>query len=388
MTTTATTAATSTGTVPAAELLQRVDEFLVEHVDPVVAHEEACDRYPGDLARRLAGMGVVGVAFAETWGGGGSSYDTYCRIIERIARSWFALAETLHIHVLACQALATHGSPEQKTRWLPDMLAGRIWAGNCMSESDAGSDLAAMTTRAVAVDDAVHGPAYTITGSKAWVGHGGIADVYIVYCRTGSAGVGGISCFLVEAGSDGLSARPPERKMAVRTLPTATVDLDGVVVPAENRIGRENRGMLVAATVFDYGRLGLAACGLGLAQAALDYAVAYAKRRFQFGVPIMTHQGVSFMLADMATQVAAGRALLHAATAARDAGTPFSTLSAQSKLFISDTAMRVTTDAVQVLGGYGYIADHPTERWMREAKLTQLIEGTNQIQRIAIAASL
>lgn len=365
------------------ELFALVDELAREELEPRAARFEEDGQFPEALVRLLGKQGLMSLPFPEQWGGGGQSYTVYLRVIERLAGSWLAVAESVHLQVLACHGLARFGTDELRGELLPRMLSGELLAANCMSEPEAGSDLGAMSTKAVAEDG--H---HVISGTKAWVSHAGVADVYNVYCRTGGSALSGLSCFLVDADSEGLRPLAHERKMGVRSLPTAQIAFDGVRVPDERMIGRRNRGMLVAAHVFDHGRLGISACAVGLAQAALDHAVAYAKERTQFGKPIISFQGLSFLLADMATQIAAARALLYSVAALKDQGKPISAEAAKCKLFATDTAMRVTTDAVQVLGGYGYTQDFPVERWMREAKLLQILEGTNQIQRIAIAQSL
>ncbi len=227
-----------------------------------------------------------------------------------------------------------------------------------------------------------------IDGSKAWITHGGIADFYTVMARTGEDGPRGITAFLVPGDAPGLSAAAPERKMGMKGSPTAQIHLDGVRVGDDRRLGDEGQGFAVALAALDSGRLGIAACATGVAQAALDAALEYASGRRQFGRPIADFQGLRFLLADMATQVEAGRALYLAAARLRDAGLPFSRQAAMAKLFCTDAAMKVTTDAVQVLGGYGFTADFPVERLMREAKVLQIVEGTNQIQRMVIARHL
>ncbi|MEU5658890.1 acyl-CoA dehydrogenase family protein [Streptomyces sp. NPDC047737] len=366
-----------------AELFTLVTRISEKELAPVAADHEARAEFPRHLVTRLGELGVIGLAFPERWGGGGQSVAFFLQVVEELARGWLAVAESVHLQALTCRGLARHGKDELRDAYLPAMLEGRLLGANCMSEAEAGSDLGAMTTAASPVDGG-----YQISGLKTWVSHAGSADVYLVYCRTGAAGPGGISCFLVEAAQEGVQVHPPFAKMGVCALPTAPVAFDGVRVPASRMVGGRNRGMLVAASVFDHGRLGIAACAVGLAQAALDHASDYAKQREQFGSPIASFQGVAFLLADMATQIAAARALLLTTARLMDEGRPVSAEAAKCKLFATDTAMRVTTDAVQILGGSGYVRDHPTERWMREAKLLQIIEGTNQIQRATIAQSL
>ncbi|GDY72537.1 hypothetical protein SAV31267_020220 [Streptomyces avermitilis] len=260
------------------------------------------------------------------------------------------------------------------------MLGGGLLGAYCLSEPSSGSDAASLRTKAVR-----DGDDWVITGTKAWITHGGIADFYTVMARTGGEGARGITAFLVPGDAEGLHAALPEKKMGMKGSPTAQVHFDGVRVSDERRIGDEGQGFAIALSALDSGRLGIAACAVGVAQAALDEAVAYATGRQQFGRPIADFQGLRFMLADMATQIEAGRALYLAAARLRDAGRPFSKQAAMAKLLCTDAAMKVTTDAVQVLGGYGYTADFPVERYMREAKVLQIVEGTNQIQRMVIA---
>ncbi len=364
-------------------LFALAEEIADKELAPRAAAEERSGRFPKETVGLLGRAGLIGLPFPERWGGGDQPYTVYLQVLERLAYRWFAVAESVHLQVLAAHGLARFGDDGQRDRWLPGLLNGELFGANALSEADAGSDLEGIRTTAVRTGDG-----YLLSGTKSWVSHGGVADLYNVYCRTGGAGLGGLSCLMVDARTPGVLPQRPERKMAVATLPTAQVVLQDVRVPESMRLGRENRGMLVAASVFDHGRLGIAACAVGLAQAALDHATEYAKSRVQFGAAVITFQGVGFLLADMATQVAAARALLLEAARIRDAGRPFATQAAQAKLFATDTAMRVTTDAVQVLGGHGYVQDHPVERWMREAKLLQIIEGTNQIQRAAIARAL
>ncbi|WP_030238251.1 MULTISPECIES: acyl-CoA dehydrogenase family protein [unclassified Streptomyces] len=366
-----------------AELFAVVEQVADEVIAPNAAQYEARSEYPREIVGTLGELGLMGLPFPEKWGGGGQSYTFYLQVLERLSYGWLAAAESVHLQVLACHGLAQFGKDPLREAYLPRMLQGELLGANCMSEAEAGSDLAAMTTEARPQDDG-----YAISGMKSWVSHGGVADVYNVYCRTGRSGVGGVSCFLVDASQTGVQPLAHISKMGVSALPTAQIGFDDVRVPAERMIGGRNRGMLVAASVFDHGRLGISACAIGLAQAALDYACQYAKERRQFGSPVISFQGVSFMLADMATQIAAARALMLSVARLKDTGRPISTEAAKCKLFATDMAMRVTTDAVQVLGGYGYTQDYPVERWMREAKLLQIIEGTNQIQRVSIAQSL
>jgi alkylation response protein AidB-like acyl-CoA dehydrogenase len=287
------------------------------------------------------------------------------------------------VHSLACWALATYGDEEQQKRLLPDMLGGSQLGAYCLSEPQAGSDIAAMTTKAVR-----DGDEYVLSGTKAWITHGGEADFYLVFARTSPDRSRGVSAFHVPASSAGLTFGAPEKKMGLTGSTTTQLLLDGVRVPAAQLIGDEGAGMRIALAALDSGRLGIAACATGLGQAALDTAAAYAVGREQFGQPVADFQGLQFLLADMAAAVESARATYLYAARLRDAGRPFSRQASIAKLVATDAAMRVTTDAVQVLGGYGYTRDFPAERFMREAKVTQIFEGTNQVQRMVIARHL
>jgi alkylation response protein AidB-like acyl-CoA dehydrogenase len=287
------------------------------------------------------------------------------------------------VHALSCFGLFHAGTEEQKQRWLPEMLGGELLGAYCLSEAHAGSDPAAMRTRAVR-----DGDDYVITGAKAWTTHGGAADFYQVMARTSDDRGRGISCFLVPADAPGLRADTPEDKMGLMSSVTATMLFDGVRVPADRRLGREGQGLPIALAGLDSGRLGIAAVATGVAQAALDVAVKYAKERESFGKPIIDHQGLSFVLADMAAAVESARATYLHAARLRDAGRPFSRQASIAKLVATDNAMKVATDAVQVLGGAGYTKEFPVERYMRETKVMQIFEGTNQIQRMVISRHL
>jgi hypothetical protein len=303
-------------------------------------------------------------------------------VLEEIGAVWASVAVGVSVHALSCYPLAQFGTDDQRARWLPDMLSGDLLGAYCLSEPHAGSDPSAMRTRAVR-----DGDDYVLTGAKAWTTHGGHADFYTVMART-SDDKRGISCFLVPADTPGLSADPPEHKMGLMGSATATMRFDGVRVPADRRIGAEGDGLAIALAGLDSGRLGIAAVATGLAQGALDAAVTYANEREAFGKPIAEHQGLSFLLADMAAAVQSARATTLAAARRRDLGLPFAMEASVAKLIATDNAMRVTTDAVQVLGGYGYTRDFPVERYMREAKVMQIFEGTNQIQRMVIGRAL
>jgi len=365
------------------ELLALTRELVEREVAPRAADGEARGEFPRELFRTLGEAGLMGLPYDEEHGGGAQPYEVYLQVLEELSRGWLAVGLGTSVHTLACYPLAAFGTDEQRERWLPDMLGGELLGAYCLSEAGSGSDAAALQTRAV-----LDGDGWLVDGAKAWVTHGGEADFYDLMVRTGGPGARGISCLLADASTPGLRPQTPERKMGLRASTTATVLLEQARVPADRLLGEQGQGFRIAMSALDGGRLGIAACAVGVAQAALDTAVAYAAERRQFGQRIADFQGLSFLLADMATQVEAARALYLATARRRDAGEPFGPQAAMSKLFATDTAMRVTTDAVQVLGGYGYVEDFPAERYLREAKILQIVEGTNQVQRVVIGRSL
>ncbi|MBA9044672.1 MULTISPECIES: acyl-CoA dehydrogenase family protein [Streptomyces] len=364
----------------ARDLLTLVREIARREIAPRAAEEEDAGRFPREVFTLLSESGLLGLPYDAEHGGGDQPYEVYLQVLEELAAARLTVGLGLSVHTLATYALATHGTKQQQVEHLPAMLGGGLLGAYCLSEPASGSDAASLRTRAVR-----DGDDWVITGTKAWITHGGIADFYTVMARTGEDGPRGITAFLVPGDAPGLSAAAPEKKMGMKGSPTAQVHFDGVRVDDDRRIGEEGQGFAIALSALDSGRLGIAACAIGVAQAALDEAVGYATGRRQFGHPIADFQGLCFMIADMATQIEAGRALYLAAARLRDAGKPFAKQAAMAKLHCTDTAMKVTTDAVQILGGYGYTADFPAERYMREAKVLQIVEGTNQIQRMVIA---
>jgi alkylation response protein AidB-like acyl-CoA dehydrogenase len=370
-------------TPEAEDLIELTRQIAAKELAPVAAEHEAAGRFPREVFRLLGRSGLLGLPYPEEYGGGGQPYQVYLQVLEELASAWMSVAVGVSVHSLAAYPLATYGTEEQKSRWLPELLGGELLGAYCLSEAQAGSDVAAMKTRATRTGDE-----YVVSGSKAWITHGGEADFYTLFARTGEDRTRGLSCFLVDAGVGGLSFGAPEKKMGLTGSTTATVNYDDARVPAERLIGAEGQGFAIGLSALDSGRLGIAASATGLAQAALDAAVDYAKDRRQFGRPIADFQGLQFLLADMAAGVESARATYLEAARRRDRGLPFSRQAAVAKLICTDTAMKVTTDAVQVFGGYGYTRDFPVERYMREAKVTQIFEGTNQIQRLVIGRHL
>jgi len=370
-------------TPEAEDLIELTRQIAAKELVPVAAEYEAGGRFPREVFRLLGRSGLLGLPYPEKYGGGGQPFEVYLQVLEELASAWMSVAVGVSVHSLAAYPLATYGTEGQKSRWLPELLGGELLGAYCLSEPQAGSDVAAIKTKATRSGD--H---YVVSGSKAWITHGGDADFYTLFARTGEHRTGGLSCLLVDAGVDGLSFGSPERKMGLTGSTTATVSFDGALVSADRLIGAEGQGFAIALAALDSGRLGIAASATGLAQAALDAAVEYAKDRQQFGRPIADFQGLQFLLADMAAGVGSARATYIEAARRRDRGLPFSKQACIAKLICTDTAMKVTTDAVQVFGGYGYTRDFPVERYMREAKVTQIFEGTNQIQRLVIGRHL
>ena len=363
----------------ATSLIELTRDIANRELLPRVVEAEETETFPRDVFRTLGRAGLLGLPYSEEYGGGGQPYEVYLQVVEEIATAWASVGVGVSVHALSCFGLATAGTEEQRQHWLPDMLGGELLGAYCLSEPHAGSDPSAMTTRARR-----DGDDYVINGAKAWTTHGGHADFYKLMART-SDERGGISCFLVPADTEGLSADPPERKMGLTGSATATMRLENVRVPAGRLLGNEGDGLKIALAGLDSGRLGIAAVAVGIGQAAVDHAVAYAAERRQFGKPIIDFQGLAFLLADMEAAVQSARATYLHAARLKDRGLPFSREASIAKLTATDAAMKVTTDAVQVLGGAGYTEDFPLERYMREAKVTQIFEGTNQIQRLVIS---
>lgn len=370
-------------TPEAESLLELTEDLAAAELAPQAAAAESAGSFPREVFRTLGRCGLLGLPYPEAYGGGGQPYEVYLQVVEEFSRAWLTVGMGVSVHTLACFPLARYGSDQQRQRWLPDMLGGELLGAYCLSEPQAGSDAAALRTRAWR-----QGDGYVVSGTKAWTTHAGVADFYTLFARTSDEGARGISCLHVPGQAPGVSAAPPEQKMGMTASPTGQMIFDGVTVPGDHLLGETGEGFTIALSALESGRLGIAACAVGLAQAALDTATAYARERRQFGQPIADFQGISFMLADMATGVQAARTLYVDAARRKDAGRPFGTQAAMSKLFASDTAMRVATDAVQVLGGYGYVRDYPVERYLREAKVLQIVEGTNQIQRMVIGREL
>ncbi len=355
----------------------------LEVVGPTVKEDDERENFRPEIFRALGEAGLCGVPTAEAWGGMGLGYVEYALVLEEIAKVAPSWAVCIAVNGLPQIILSKFGTEEQKARFLPGLASGQILGAFALSEPGSGSDAASLRTTAVR-----DGDDYVVNGTKFWITHGGYADVYVLMARTGGPGPKGVSAFLLESGTFGLGYGKKEEKMGLRASPTVELVLENARIPAANRLGEEGEGFRVAMSALDSGRITIGATSVGLAQAALDCAAAYACQREQFDTPIIDFQGVGFMLADMAVKVETSRLLVHKAAWLRDQGVPYSHIAAMAKCHATDTAMAVSTDAVQVLGGYGYTREYPVERLMRDAKVMQIVEGTNQVQRVVIARHL
>ncbi len=356
------------------------DKELRPRVDDAERAAASGESFPTDVFRTLGGAGLLSLPQPEEFGGYDQPYEVYLQVVEEIASAWMSVAVGVSVHSLTTYPLVAFGSREQQEALLPAMLAGDQLGAYCLSEQQAGSDIASMTTRATR-----DGDDYVLRGTKAWTSHAGHADYYTTFARTSDDGGRGLSCLVVPADADGLTFGTPERKMGLHCDTVREVLFDDVRVDAARRVGDEGQGMAIALSALDAGRLGIAAAATGLAQSALDLAASYAKERRQFGRAIAEFQGLAFLVADMEAAVTSARATYLHAARLKDAGKAFSKEAAVAKLVATDAAMKVTTDAVQVLGGAGYTQDFPAERFLREAKVTQIFEGTNQIQRLVVS---
>ena len=362
---------------------EMIASLASEKIAPRAAEIDATDEYPWDIRELLASHDVLGLPFAEEYGGTGTGTLMLQIGVEEIAKASAACALILMIQELGTLPIQLFGSDELKQRFLPDCASGERSPAFCLSEPDAGSDPAAMRTTAVP-----DGDEWVINGTKNWITNAGVADFYVVFAVT-DKDAGRVTAFVVESDRNGFSVPKYEHKLGIHGSPTGQPVLEDVRVPSENVIGEVGRGMSVALGTLERTRLGAAAQAVGIAQGATDYAVSYAKEREAFGRPIIELQGLQWKLADMQTKTAAARELLYKACALADQGAPnLAIYSSMAKLFASDAAMEVTTEAVQVLGGYGYVNEYPVERMMRDAKITQIYEGTNEIQRVVIGRTL
>ncbi len=362
-----------------------VRDFAKNEVAPTAAERDEEERFDRELFDQMAELGLTGIPWPEEYGGIGSDYLSYVIAIEELSRVCASTGVTLSAHTsLAGWPIFKFGTEEQKQKFLRPMAEGKKIGAYGLTEPGSGSDAGGMKT--IAKRDGDH---YILNGSKIFITNGGIADIYVVFALTDpESKQRGTSAFIVESDTPGFSVGKKESKLGIRSSPTTEIMFEDCRIPVENLLGEEGQGFKVAMQTLDGGRNGIAAQAVGIAQGALDASVEYARERHQFGKPIAAQQGIGFKLADMATDVEAARLLTYQAAWLESEGLPYGKESAMSKVFAGDTAMRVTTEAVQVFGGYGYTKDYPVERYMRDAKITQIYEGTQEIQRLVISRML
>ncbi|WP_411954096.1 acyl-CoA dehydrogenase [Alkalibacillus sp. S2W] len=362
-------------------LRKMVRDFAVNEVEPTAAERDEEERFDREIFDQMADLGLTGIPWPEEYGGIGSDFVSYAIAVEELSRVCASTGVTLSAHIsLASWPIYTYGNEEQKQNFLQRLATGKALGAYALSEPGAGSDVSSMKTTAK-----LDGDEYVLNGSKVWITNGGVADIYVVFAKTDmDAKHKGISAFIVEKGTEGFSFGKKEEKLGIRSSPTTELIFENCRIPKENMLGDEGDGFKIAMTTLDGGRNGIAAQAVGIAQGALDKATDYAKEREQFGKPIAKNQGISFKLADMATNIEASRLLTYQAAYNESEGLSYQKESAMAKLFAGDTAMNVTVEAVQVYGGYGYTKDYPVERYMRDAKITQIYEGTQEIQRLVV----
>jgi butyryl-CoA dehydrogenase len=362
-----------------------VRDFAKNEVAPTAAERDEEERFDREIFNKMAELGLTGIPWPEEYGGIGSDYLAYVIAVEELSKVCASTGVTLSAHIsLASWPIYKFGTEEQKQKYLRALATGEKLGAYGLSEPGAGSDVSSMKTRAV-----LDGDHYVLNGSKVWITNGGEAEIYIVFAMTDpEKRHKGMSAFIVEKGTPGFSIGKKEKKLGIRSSPTTELIFEDCRIPKENLLGQEGEGFKIAMMTLDGGRNGIAAQAVGIAQGALDAAIEYAKGRIQFGKPIAEQQGIAFKLADMATSIEAARLLTYQAAWLESNGLPYGKESAMAKLFAGDTAMKVTVEAVQIFGGYGYTKDYPVERFMRDAKITQIYEGTQEIQRLVISRML
>jgi butyryl-CoA dehydrogenase len=368
------------------ELVQaNMRELTAKHLDPIAVEIDENERHPAEVFKELAEGGWMGIPIPQEFGGAGSDYLTHIVALEELGRSCASTAFTVSIHVaVGCMLIEQFGTEEQKKKYLVPLAEGRHMGALAFTEPGAGTDVMAATTTATK-----DGDSYVLNGTKTFISNGPIADTYLLFAWTDKeAGRKGMSAFIVPRGTPGLTPGKPFSKMGLRSSKTSEVVLKNCRVPAENLLGKEGAGLGIAMRGFDQGRVGIAAQAIGIIQAALDESVAYAKQRVQFGKPIAKHQAISWMIADMATDLAAARFLTYNAAWLIDQGQPFTKDAAMAKLFASEKAMHHTSKAIQIQGGYGYMKGQKVERLMRDAKITEIYEGTSEAQRMVISGTV
>lgn len=364
---------------------QMVREFALNEVKPIAAEIDVTEEFPMENVKKMGKYGVMGIPFSTEYGGAGGDTLSYIIAVEELSKVCGTTGVILSAHTsLGASPIAQFGTPEQKAKYLPDLASGRKIGAFGLTEPNAGTDAAGQQTTAV-----LDGDHYVLNGSKIFITNGGVADVFIVFAMTDkSKGTRGISAFIVEKNFPGFSIGKVEDKLGIRGSSTTELVFTDCIVPKENLLGKEGKGFGIAMKTLDGGRIGIAAQALGLAEGALEEAVAYMKERKQFGRQISAFQGLQWMVADMDTKIEAARYLVYKAAYNKDKGLPYTVEAARAKLFASEVAMEVTTKAVQLFGGYGYTKEYPVERMMRDAKITEIYEGTSQVQRMVISGSV
>ena len=365
------------------DLIECAKEAAEEFLGSTAREDDEEELFRPDYMKALGEVGLCGVQTSAEYDGMGLGYFEYSLVLEEISKVSASYGVSVAVTGLPQVILSQFGTDEQKAEWMPGLARGELLGAFALSEPGSGSDAGSLRTTAVLTGDK-----YILNGRKFWITHGGYADVYVVMARTGGPGPKGVSSFLVPRDTPGLSFGKKEEKMGLRASPTVEMVLEDAEIPAVNRIGHEGNGFQVAMSALDSGRITIGSIAVGLAQASLDVASEYACVRQQFGKPIIDFQGVGFMLADMSIAIESSRLLVHKAAWLRDQGLPYTDVASMAKCAATDASMRVTTDAVQVLGGYGYTREYPVERYMRDAKVMQIVEGTNQVQRLIIARSI
>lgn len=365
------------------EIVAGLNRYRMDKIEPLMEHDDQECKFRMELFNEMGELGFTGMTIPEEYGGAGLSYEDFCYALEEISKSSISYAVTISVSSMTQAIINAFGNDDQKKKYLPDLTSGKGIGAFALSESGSGSDAAALKTTAKKVDGG-----YILNGTKLWITSGGIAKTYIVMARTGVEGAKGISAFIVQDGAEGFSYGKKESKMGWNISPTRELVFENCFVPDSDLLKEEGFGFKVAMSALDRGRITIGAIGVGCAQRALDEAVKYSLERKQFKQEIFNFQGLQFMMADMATEVEASRLLVHSAAQSFDAGTPNQTVASMAKMKATDTAMKVTTDAVQILGGVGYTKEYPVERFMRDAKVLQIVEGTNQIQKVVIARQL
>jgi alkylation response protein AidB-like acyl-CoA dehydrogenase len=366
------------------DIRDMVRRFTEQEITPYAEVWDETNYFPREIYHKMEKLGLMGMATPEEYGGSALSRLSGALVYEELAKGEMATAVGLSVHNMVTGSIARFGNQEQRRYWVPRLASGELLGAFSLSEAGSGSDAASLQCRAER-----HNDVYILNGTKMWVTNGGEAEIYLLMARTsGDKGAAGISCFVVEKGTPGFTFGKTERKMGLHSSPTRELIFENCEIPLSNRLGEEGQGFKIALSSLDGGRINIGAIAVGVAQAAFKTALNYSREREQFGQPISTFQGIQFMLADMAMKIEAARLLVYEAAYKLDEGQNAGMSASMAKCFATDVAMEVTTNAVQVLGGAGYVHDYPVERYMRDVKVAQIFEGTNQVQRVVIARAL